>query len=115
MNTQLKTLLATTAACFSLSVMAAETTTTLPSDPGGALTQKEARDLKTQNKADYKAHKKVAEANKDLEVADCKTAGLEAKDERDCKYDAKQNAKATKQDAKDAFKDNKAAIKSRTE
>lgn len=115
MNTSLKTLLATTAACFSLSALAADPTTTLPADPGGALTSQEARDLKTQNKADYKAHKKVAEANKDLEVADCKTAGLEAKDERDCKHDAKQSAKAVKQDAKEVFKDNKAAIKSRTE
>lgn len=115
MNTQIKTLLAATATCFSLSVMAAEATTTLPSDPGGALTSQEARDLKTQNKADYKAHKKVADANKDLEVADCKTAGLEAKDERDCKHDAKLNAKATKHDAKEVYKDNKAGIKSRTE
>jgi hypothetical protein len=115
MNTSIKTLLATSAACFSLSVLAADPTTTLPSDPGGALTSQEARDLKTQNKADYKAHKKVAEANKDLEIADCKTAGLEAKDERDCKYDAKQNAKAVKQDAKEVYKDNKAAIKERAQ
>lgn len=115
MNTSIKTLLAATATCLSLSVMAADGTTTLPADPGGTLTKQEGRDLKTHNKADYKANKKVAEANKDLEVADCKTAGLDAKDERDCKHDAKESAKATKHDAKEAYKDNKAAIKSRTE
>ncbi|HIV71835.1 MAG TPA: hypothetical protein H9903_12950 [Candidatus Aquabacterium excrementipullorum] len=113
MNTQIKTLLAATAAAFSLSAMAADTT--LASDPGGTLTKQEARDLKTQNKAEYKANKKVAEANKDLDVADCKTASLESKDERDCKAEAKAAAKATKHDAKEVYKDNKADIKSRTE
>ncbi|RRR99990.1 hypothetical protein EIP75_23200 [Aquabacterium soli] len=113
MNTQLKTLLAATAAAFSLSAMAVDTN--LANDPGGNLTKQEARDLKTQNKAEYKANKKVAEANKDLDVADCKTANLEAKDERDCKHDAKTTAKAAKHDAKEAYKDNKGDIKSRTE
>ena len=113
MNNHIKTLLAATAAAFSLSAMAADTT--LANDPGGNLTKQEAQDLKTQNKAEYKANKKVADANKELDVADCKTANLDAKDERDCKHDAKTTAKAVKHDAKEVYKDNKADIKSRTE
>lgn len=115
MNAHIKALLATTATALSLSAVAADPSTTLPTDPGGTLTKQEARDLQTANKAQYKANKKVADANKTLDVADCKTAGLDMKDERDCKHDAKEAAQATKHDAKAVYKDNKADIKSRTE
>ena len=53
-----------------------------------ALTHSEAADQKTEAKADYKADKKVAKANHDLNKADCKveTSGSV---ERACKKDAK--------------------------
>ena len=65
--TQHKTLSAAIAAiatCFCLTAHA----------DGATITKDEAQDLKTQSEAQYKARKKVAEANEDLNKADCKAA-----------------------------------------
>ena len=110
MNASLKAILVTTAACLSLGAYAADETITSPTPP---LTKQEARDLKTQSNAEYKARKDITEAQKELEVADCKTA-LDGKDERDCKHNAKEAAKESKRTAKDIYKQEKADIKSQT-
>jgi hypothetical protein len=108
----LQAILVTTAAYLSFPAMAAAGDAN-PNTPG--LTKQEASDLKTESKAEYKARKKVTDAQKDLDVADCKTAGLESKDERDCKKDAKDSAKASKKHAKEVYKEEKADIKANTQ
>lgn len=83
--------------------------------PATPITKEEARDLKTESKAEYKARKKVTEAQKELEVADCKTSGLDSKEERDCKKEAKDAAKDAKKHAKEIYKDDKSTIKANTQ
>ena len=110
-SSNLKAILVGAAAVFSLSAMAADNQTE-PLTPQQQ--QQDKRDLKTESKAQYKARKDIADVNKDLDIADCKTAGLESKDVRDCKREAKDNAKAAKDNAKDIYKDDKANIKAHT-
>ncbi len=62
------------------------------------LTQ-EGKDAKVHSDAEYKARKKVADANKTLNKADCETA-LNGRAEHDCKKAARANAKDEKADAK---------------
>ncbi len=120
MNKSLATLLATAAAAtFSLGAYAQTTDTPVPGTPGTTtttttvttdtietkmvpapgVTKSEAKDLKTESKADYKARKNIAEANHDLNKADCKvnTSGAV---ERACKADARAAEKKEKADAK---------------
>lgn len=106
----LQAILVTTAAYLSFPAMA---DTGTPATPG--LTKQEAKDLKTESKADYKARNKITDAQKDLDLADCKTSGLDSKTERDCKKDAKDSAKASKKHSKDIYKDEKADIKANTQ
>ena len=63
------------------------------------ITRAEAKDLKTESKGEYKARKHVAEANEELNKADCETS-LDGKAERACKKDAKAAAKSDKAHAK---------------
>ena len=115
-SSKLKAIIASAAAVLSLSAMAADPTvhpTNSQTEPTPQ--QQEKRALKTESKAEYKARKEIAEVNKDLEIADCKTAGLESKDVRNCKRDAKDNAKAVKQEATEIYKSDKANIKAHTE
>ena len=94
MNKTISATLAAVAAAFCLSAHAADadkTDTTLPSS--------EAKDLKAQSEGQYKARKKVAEANEALNKADCKTA-LEGSAKRACEKSAKQAAKSQKAGAK---------------
>lgn len=116
MHQNFKTIIATTAAAFCLSAVAADDTV-IPSSNQAQLTplQQEKRDLKTESKAEYKARKKVAEVNKDLEIADCKTSGLESKDVRECKHEAKERAGAAKDTAKQIYKQEDSAIKAQTQ
>lgn len=105
MNKTLIALLAAAAATLSFGAYA---------DAGDApLTHSEAADLKTQSNADYKANKKVADANHALNKADCKenTSGGVA---RACKKDAKAQARQDKADAKLGNKADKADIKADT-
>lgn len=121
MNAQLKAILAAVTISASMAAVAADsvtdaagtsTATTATAHTGDPLVN--ARNEKTQAKAEYKARKKVADANKTLDVADCKTASLDSKDLRDCKEEAKHEAKDTKRDAKHVYKSEKADIKSET-
>ena len=121
MNKSLVTLLATAAvAAFSMGASAQSTdatpapgtpgttttTTTVTTDtvetrmvPVPGVTRSQARDLKTESKADYKARKNIAEANHDLNKADCKV-NSEGAVERACKADARAQEKKEKADAK---------------
>ena len=119
MNKSLATLLATAAAAtFSLGAFAQDaqpapgtpgtttTTTTVTTDtvetkmvPAPGITKSEAKDLKTESKADYKARKNIAEANHDLNKADCKVT-TDGAVERACKADARAQEKKEKADAK---------------
>ena len=119
MNKTLATLLATTAAAtFSIGAYAQSTdvapgtpgttttTTTVTTDtvetkmvPAPGITKSEARDLKTESKADYKARKNIAEANHDLNKADCKV-NSDGAVERACKADARAQERKDKADAK---------------
>ena len=120
MNKSLATLLATAAAAtFSIGAFAqasdapapgtpgtTTTTTTVTTDtietkmvPAPGVTKSEAKDLKTESKADYKARKNIAEANHDLNKADCKV-NADGAVERACKADARAQEKKEKADAK---------------
>ncbi len=108
MNKSLTTLLVTAAAAgFSLGAYAQDTqpapgtpgttttTTTVTTDtvetrmvPAPGITKSRAKDLKTESKADYEARKNIAEANHDLNKADCKVRADGAV-ERACKADAR--------------------------
>src|ERR1700743_2527221 len=91
MNKSLATLLATAAAAgFSMGAYAQDaqpapgtpgttTTTTVTTEttetklvPAPTVSKSEAKDLKTQSAAQYKARKNIAEANHDLNKGDCK-------------------------------------------
>lgn len=105
------------ALCFGLAAHAAETDPPM-SDPKAVttpeLTRAEAKDLKTQSKAEYKARKKVAEANRELGKAECKTE-LEGGTERACKKSAKYEMKQDKADAKVIYEAEKAEIKAKAQ
>ena len=119
MNKSLATLLATAAAAgFSMGAYAQTTDTPAPGTPGTTtttvvttettetklvpapgLTHSEAKDAKIQSTADYKARKNIAEANHDLNKADCKIAA-EGSVKRACEADARAQEKKDKADAK---------------
>ena len=119
MNKSLATLLATAAAAgFSMGAYAQDaqpapapgtpgttTTTTVTTEttetklvPAPGLTRSEAKDAKIQSTAEYKARKNIAEANHDLNKADCKVDASGAV-ERACKSDARAQEKKDKADA----------------
>jgi len=117
MNKSLATLLATAAAAgFSMGAYAQDaqpapgtpgttTTTTVTTEttetklvPAPGLTHSEAKDAKIQSEAEYKARKNIAEANHDLNKADCKVDASGAV-ERACKSDARMQEKKDKADA----------------
>jgi len=82
------------------------TTTTVTTDtvetkmvPAPTISKSEAKDLKTESKYDYKARKNIAEANHDLNKADCKV-NSEGAVERACKADARAQERKEKADAK---------------
>lgn len=122
MNAQLKALFAAIAVTTSMAAVAADpvdhthstATPVSSSTMTGTDPLVDARNEKTQAKAEYKARKKVAEANKTLDVADCKTASLDSKDLADCKQEARADAKESKREAKHVYKAEKADIKADT-
>jgi len=86
-------LILTAASAFCLTAVAAEPGT------NATVSKEEAKALKTQSDAQYKARKNVAEANEDLNKGDCKTA-LEGSAKRACVKSAKASAKNDKAAAK---------------
>ena len=93
MNKTLSTLLLALAASACATAYAAD------SAAGGAmLTQQEAKSLKATSEGDYKARKNIAEAQENLDKADCK-ANLDGSTKRACNKSAKAAAKSTKADA----------------
>ena len=105
------------ALCFGMAVQAAEMDPPM-SDPKKVttpqITRAEAKDLKTQADAEYKARKKIAEANRELNKAECKTE-LEGGTERACKKGAKYEAKQDKANAKQIHEAEKAEIKAKAQ
>ena len=118
MNKSLATLLATAAvAGFSMGAYAQDTspapgtpgtttTTTVTTEttetklvPAPGLSHSEAKDAKIQSTADYKARKNIAEANHDLNKADCKISS-DGSVKRACEHDARMQEKKDKADAK---------------
>jgi hypothetical protein len=78
--------------------------------PPTGISRSEAKDLKTQSEAQYKARNKVAEAQETLNRADCKTA-LEGSAKRACEKTAKSAAKTQKSAAKTVHEAEEDAIK----
>ena len=103
MKHALTAILAITAACYGLSVRAAD-------DAAPALTKQEAKDARTQSDAVYKARKDVADANHELSKGDCEVAA-DGSTERACKKDARAQKKKEKADAKLQHEAEKDAIK----
>jgi hypothetical protein len=84
-----------------------------PATPPGTVMSQEAKDAKVHSKAEYKARKKIAEANKDLNKADCETSA-NGSVERACKKEAKAAAKHEKAEAKTTYETEKKQIKDGT-
>ena len=78
-----------------------------------SLTQSQASDAKIESNADYKASKKIADADHATNKADCKTM-LSGSTQRACERDAKAQEKKDKADAKLVNKAEKADIKADT-
>lgn len=102
MNKTVIALLTAAAATLSMGAYAAD-----------ELTHSQADALKDQSNAQYKADKKMADANLDVNKADCKTE-FSGGVKRACKADAKAQAKQDKADAKLVNKAEKADINSNT-
>ena len=108
MNRPLATLLAL---AFGVSMsFAAQAQDAAASAPEPVLNKQEAKDLKTESKATYKARKDVADANKELNKGDCEVAH-DGSAERACKKAAKAQAKTDKAEAKAVHEAEKDAIK----
>ncbi|MDZ5461457.1 hypothetical protein [Azohydromonas lata] len=88
-------------ACQGVSAVAQETP---------AISKQEAKDLKTQSKGEYEARKDIADANHELNKADCEV-GADGSAERACKKEAKAVNKAQKAEAKQIHEEDKQAIK----
>ncbi len=119
MNKSLATLIATAAAAgFTMGAHAQDTSSPAPGTPGTTtttvvttettetklvpapgLSHSEAKDAKIQSEADYKARKNIAEANHDLNKADCKVT-TDGAVKRACEADARAQEKKDKADAK---------------
>lgn len=106
------TFLAALATALALGLPAAHAADDAASAPAG-LSKDDAKGLKTQSEGQYKARKKVAEANEALDRADCKTA-LDGSAKRACEKSAKAGAKSVKASAKMAHEIEEKQIKDAT-
>ena len=101
MKTVIAALFAATLACQGVFAVAQE---------GPAINKQEAKDLKTQSKAEYEARKDLADANHELNKADCEVTA-DGSAERACKKEAKAIRKAQQAEAKQIHESDKQAIK----
>jgi hypothetical protein len=111
----LATLIAATFTCGLASAQTTNNSTTgvVVDQPGAAAPNppsQAAKDAQTQSKAEYKASKKVADANKDLSKAECEVTA-DGSVERACKNEAKAAAKHEKAAAKTTYETEKKQIK----
>jgi hypothetical protein len=74
------------------------------------ISKQEAKDLKTQSKGEYEARKDIADANHELNKADCEVSA-DGSAERACKKEARAVQKAQKAEAKQLHEEDKQAIK----
>ncbi|HET9644658.1 MAG TPA: hypothetical protein VFP68_15200 [Burkholderiaceae bacterium] len=100
--------IATSLAAIGVALPAAAQDTTQKQTP--ALTKQEAKDLKTQSDAAYKARKHVADANHDINKGDCEVAA-DGSTERACKKEARAAKKQEKAQAKTLHEAEKDVIK----
>ena len=107
MKKTVSTLFTAIGASLCLAAVAADTHT---AGTEAGLARSDAKDLKTHSEADYKARKKVAEANEVLNKADCKSA-LDGSAKRACEKSAKAAARSDKADAKTVHEAEEKAIK----
>lgn len=113
----LATLIAATMSCGLAMAQTTPNTVEPDSAPNGSaqsggptvLTQ-EGKDAKAQAKGEYKARKKVAEANKELNKADCETSA-DGMAEHACKKNARAISKQEKAEAKMNYENEKKDIK----
>jgi hypothetical protein len=114
-----KKLLATLiAATFTCGIASAQTAGNNPANvlvdqPGAAAPSplsQGAKDAQTHSKAEYKARKKIAEANQDLNKAECETSA-DGSVERACKKEAKASSKQDKAEAKTIYETEKQQIR----
>lgn len=101
MKTLFAALFAATLACQGLPALAQE---------APVINKQEAKDLHTQSKAEYEARKDVADANHELNKADCEVTA-DGSAERACKKEAGAIRKAQKAEAKQRYESDKDAIK----
>lgn len=80
------------------------------STTGPTILTQEGKDAKVHSKAEYKARKKVAEANKELNKADCETSS-DGMAEHACKKNARAISKQEKAEAKMRYENEKKDIK----
>jgi hypothetical protein len=109
----LATLVASTFTCgLALAETPNPTAAVVVDQPGATPTgpSQAAKDAKTQSKAEYKASKKVADANKELAKADCEVKS-DGSVEHACKNEAKAAAKHDKAAAKTTYETEKKQIK----
>lgn len=112
----LAAIVATTLGCGLATAQTATTTAPNSGTPGAApaaapsvLTQ-EGKDAKETAKGEYKARKKIAEANKELNKADCEVSA-NGMAEHACKKHARAQAKEEKAEAKMLYENEKKDIK----
>lgn len=102
MKTAFAAVLAAAIACCGLPAVAAD-----------GLTKHDAKDLKTESKAQYEARKDVADANHELNKADCEVMA-DGSTERACKKEARAIRKQEKAEAKTVHEAEKDVIKAHT-
>jgi hypothetical protein len=88
----------------------AQTQTQTQAQGGPTILTQEGKDAKEHSKAEYKARKKVAEANKELNKADCETSS-NGMAEHACKKNARAISKQEKAEAKMIHENEKKDIK----
>lgn len=107
-----KTFSASLSACL-IALAAGTSATAFAADDAASaamLTKPEAKSLKATSEGDYKARKNIAEAQENLDKADCK-ANLDGSVKRACNKSAKAAAKSTKADANLVHEAEEKAIK----
>ncbi len=112
-NKLLATLIAASFSCgaaFAQSGGAGGADSSMPTAAAVTPMSQDAKDAKTHSKAEYKARKKIADANKDLNKADCETSA-DGSVERACKKEARATAKQEKAEAKTQYEMEKKQIK----
>jgi hypothetical protein len=98
---------------YGVAMAQTQPTTDNPNATTPPVVAQEAKDAKVHSKAEYKARKKIADANKDLNKADCETSS-DGMAEHACKKEARATAKQEKAAAQVIHENEKKEIKEGT-